>query len=77
VRAVRGEAQRVLAELFAAYSGDPSLLPESWRPRSADSVATLRAIGDFVAGMTDRYAIRRHAEIMGVSAVPETLAALT
>ena len=77
VRAVRREAQRVLAELFAAYAADPALLPEGWRPRSSDPVATLRTIGDFVAGMTDRYAIRRHAEILGEGAAPATLAALT
>lgn len=67
VRAVRREAQRVLAELFAAYVADPTLLPEAWRPRSPDPVTTLRTIGDFVAGMTDRYAVRRHHELVGVS----------
>ncbi|MGQ0660721.1 deoxyguanosinetriphosphate triphosphohydrolase [Sphingosinicella sp.] len=77
VREVRREAQRVLAELFDAYRADPSLLPEGWRPRSAEPVATLRKIGDFVAGMTDRYAIRRHAEIMGAGAAPDSLRALT
>jgi dGTPase len=77
VRAVRREAQRVLAELFAAYCADPSLLPEDWRPPVEDRPAMLRAIGDFVAGMTDRYAVRRYAEIAGSSAVPAELAALT
>jgi dGTPase len=76
VRAVRQEAQRVLAELFAAYLAEPALLPESWRPCSSDRQTTLRAIGDFVAGMTDRYAVRRHAEI-GAGAAPEMLRALT
>lgn len=77
VREVRREAQRVLAELFAAYRADPALLPDGWRPGSDDPVSTLRAIGDFVAGMTDRYAVRRYAEIAGGDAVPAVLAALT
>jgi dGTPase len=77
VRAVRGEAQAVLAALFDAYCADPALLPKGWRPGSADRQSTLRAIGDFVAGMTDRYAVRRYAEIAGENAVPAELAALT
>ncbi|HEV2865116.1 MAG TPA: deoxyguanosinetriphosphate triphosphohydrolase [Allosphingosinicella sp.] len=71
VSAVRDAAQRVLAALFAAYRDDPRRLPEEWRPASADEPATLRAIGDFVAGMTDRYAIRRHQELVGPVDLPE------
>jgi dGTPase len=76
VRAVRREAQRVLGELFAAYLADPSLLPEGWRPRADDRQTVLRAIGDFVAGMTDRYAVRHHAEL-NAGTPPEALRALT
>jgi dGTPase len=65
VRAARVEAQALLAALFDAYRGDPGLLPEPWRPTSADTVETLRAIGDFIAGMTDRYAVRRYEELVG------------
>ena len=60
VQAVRGEAQAILAALFAAYRDDPKLLPEEWRPASDDPVVVARAIGDFIAGMTDRYAVRRY-----------------
>ncbi len=38
------------------------LLPESWR-RGGDEVQRLRTIGDFIAGMTDRYAIRAFSEL--------------
>ena len=71
VQAVRGRAQQVLAGLFAAYRADPGRLPEPWRPPSEDRVAMLRAIGDFVAGMTDRYAIRRYEELVGPADLPE------
>ena len=71
VLAVRDEAQRVIANLFAAYRADPSLLPEGWRSTAGDPVAALRAISDFVAGMTDRYAIARHRELVGPVELPE------
>ena len=71
VAAVRVEAQRVVADLAAAYRADPSLLPPGWRPEGAGDVETVRAIGDFIAGMTDRYAIRQHREIVGPVELPE------
>ena len=77
VRAVRREAQRILGELFAAYRADPMLMPQEWRPAGDDPVGDLRAIGDFVAGMTDRYAVRRYAEIAGAGQVPPELGALS
>jgi dGTPase len=55
LRPIREEAQRVVANLAAAYRADPALLPDDWR-RSDDGVAQVRTIGDFVAGMTDREA---------------------
>ena len=71
VKAIKDEAQRVLTGLFAAYRDDPLRLPPEWRPGSSDKIATLRAIGDFVAGMTDRYAIRRYQELVGPVDLPE------
>jgi len=70
VKAVRAEAQRVLSGLFEAYRAEPARLPPEWRPDGD----LLRAIGDFIAGMTDRYAVRRYAELVGPSALPESLA---
>jgi dGTPase len=71
VLAVRDEAQRVLAGLFAAYRDDPRTLPPGWLGGDADEMATLRAIGDFIAGMTDRYAVARHRELVGPVELPE------
>jgi dGTPase len=71
VKAVRGEAQAMLAALFCAYRADPERLPEEWRPAGdGGETALLRAIGDFIAGMTDRYAVRRYEEWIGPSALP-------
>jgi len=71
VTAERDQAQAVVARLFAAYCEDPGRLPPDWRPPRADAVTTLRAIGDFIAGMTDRYAVRQHRELVGPVELPE------
>jgi dGTPase len=46
-------------------------LPAQWRPDAAGPVAVVRAVGDFIAGMTDRYAIRQYRDILGPVALPE------
>ena len=71
VLAVRDQAQGVVARLFAAYRDDPRRLPAEWLPAAADEVTTLRSIGDFIAGMTDRYAVRQHRELVGPVELPE------
>jgi dGTPase len=69
LRPVRIEAERVVANLAAAYRADPSLLPEDWRTDD-DRVHQLRTIGDFIAGMTDRFAIAKHEELVGPVNLP-------
>ena len=67
---VKDEAQRVIAELAAAYRAEPMLLPPEWRS-SESEVEQVRRIGDFIAGMTDRFAISRHREIVGPVELPD------
>jgi dGTPase len=71
VAAVRVEAQRVLTGLWDTYAADPSLLPPDRRAAEGDRIAELRAIGDYLAGMTDRFAIRQYQAIVGPLALPE------
>jgi dGTPase len=66
---VREEAECVVANLAHAYRNNPKWLPESWR-RGGDETERLRTIGDFVAGMTDRFAIARHEELIGTVNLP-------
>src|SRR5206468_2988464 len=66
---IREEAERVVANLADAYRADPSLLPDSWQG-AASELDQLRTIGDFVAGMTDRFAIARHEELVGPVNLP-------
>jgi dGTPase len=68
--AVRDEAQRIVANLAAAYRDDPLLLPPEWRIEN-DETLRLRTIGDFIAGMTDRFAIARHRELVGPVELPD------
>jgi dGTPase len=67
---IRVEAQRVVSSLFAAYRDDPSLLPDNWRSEG-DETQRLRTIGDFIAGMTDRFAVARHEELVGPVYLPD------
>jgi dGTPase len=67
---IRVEAQRVVSNLFAAYRDDPSLLPDNWRSEG-DETRLLRTIGDFVAGMTDRFAVSRHEALVGPVDLPD------
>jgi dGTPase len=61
-------AARVVGDLFTAYSADAHLLPEDWRiGLPTDEPARSRHIGDFLAGMTDRFATNCHAQIYGNS----------
>ena len=68
--AVREEAQRVVANLAAALRDDPALLPDGWVQGTSET-ARLRAIADFIAGMTDRYAIAKHEELVGKVELPD------
>jgi dGTPase len=58
-------AQRVVRDLFEVFVSNPELLPREWWPAqfSGDQTRTARQVCDFIAGMTDRYAIERHREI--------------
>jgi len=70
--AAASAARHVVSGLFAAYQGDPSLMPPEWLATlPADEPARSRHIADFVAGMTDRYAISRYREVVGPVDMPE------
>jgi dGTPase len=56
----------VVSGLAEAYRRDPALLPDNWRASLPETEpARTRHIGDFIAGMTDRYALTRYAEHVG------------
>lgn len=59
------KARRIIRELFEVFVSDVSLLPEEYQERSASDPA--RAVADYIAGMTDRYAIREYQRLFTVS----------
>ncbi len=64
--ATAARARTVIAELYAAYAQEPGLMDESWVARlPGQEPQRSRHIADFIAGMTDRYAITCHADIYG------------
>ncbi|MBR0551139.1 deoxyguanosinetriphosphate triphosphohydrolase [Stakelama marina] len=64
-------AHGIVAGLFAAYHDDPARMAEGWRePLPADEPHRSRHIADFIAGMTDRYAIQRYRELVGPISLP-------
>ncbi len=56
------KAKRIVTELFGLFLAHPETLPEEWRDQAgaAGSPETARLVSDYVAGMTDRYAIEEH-----------------
>jgi len=58
-------AEADIGRLFARYLADPSALPEAWRvaQEGLSDRKRARVIADFVAGMTDRYAIDQHGRL--------------
>jgi dGTPase len=55
------QAQQVVRELFAAYLQAPAQMPDSF----ADRAHRERAVADYIAGMTDRFAMREHERLTG------------
>ncbi len=62
VNAAFHRARRVLAELFAFWNAHPDALPPEHAARS-DSVGLPRAVADYLAGMTDRFALDEYARL--------------
>jgi dGTPase len=67
VQRMASKAKRIVRELFNAFLSDPRLLPPEFQARAQTDAP--RAIADYVAGMTDRYAIKEHRRIFAVEEV--------
>jgi dGTPase len=58
------DAEQVVTDLFRRYARDPADLPAEWAQDGAIGEPwRLRRIADFIAGMTDRYALIEHARL--------------
>ena len=64
VARMSAKARRIVTDLFHAFLSDPRLLPPEFQARAADDTA--RAIADYVAGVTDRYAFLEHRRLFAI-----------
>ena len=61
------KARRIIRELFTAFLEEPRLLPPQYQAYAADDKA--RAVADYIAGMTDRYAMKEHRRLFAVGEI--------
>jgi len=66
VMRMSAKAHRIIKELFGAFMEDPRLLPPQYQHSGPEQA---RAVADYIAGMTDRYAIREHRLIFSVGEI--------
>ena len=69
--AIMHDAERVVEDLFEAFHGEPGLMPAEWQ-RELDGVdpeRLARRVCDYIAGMTDRFALAEHRRLF--DATPE------
>lgn len=68
VNRMSSKAQRIIRELFDAFHEDPILMPDDFQARA--KVDKARTVADYIAGMTDRYAIREYRRLFTVEELP-------
>lgn len=66
VNRMRVKASRIVRELFDAFMAEPVLLPPDYHDKDGDAGKQARKIADYIAGMTDRYAIREHRRLFSL-----------
>jgi len=60
---MRAQVTRVVEDLFPLYMARPDLLPEEWQSdvvAAQGETARARLVADYIAGMTDRFALDQH-----------------
>ena len=68
VNRTRSQARRILAEMFALFMAEPEVMPTEWfdRAQGSDLSARARLVCDYIAGMTDRFAIEEHRKLFNL-----------
>ncbi|WP_299887405.1 deoxyguanosinetriphosphate triphosphohydrolase [uncultured Ruegeria sp.] len=68
VMTVRDEVSKVVEDLFPIYLSDPKQMPARWHSdieAAGSETALARIVSDYIAGMTDRFALQDHARLIG------------
>ncbi len=61
------KARRIISDLFGAFTDEPRLMPPQYQ--ASASANPPRAIADYIAGMTDRYAIAEHRRLFAIGEI--------
>jgi dGTPase len=64
---MRREVTKVVEELFAFFLAHPEHLPKQWRKdvaETSDETGLARIVADYIAGMTDRFALQNHERLV-------------
>lgn len=73
VNRMRMQVGRIVRDLYEAFTDNYKLLPDNWQARVRDSggaddkVQHARVVADYIAGMTDRFAMKEHGQLFGYS----------
>ena len=68
VNRTRSQARRILADMFRLFMAEPEVLPTEWyeRVHDLDDAGRARGVCDYIAGMTDRFAIEEHRRLFNL-----------
>jgi dGTPase len=76
VNRMTSKARRIVTELFDIFMGEPMLLPPSYQIAQANGMDAethrqqqARSVADYIAGMTDRYAMREHRRLFTIDEI--------
>ena len=73
VNRMTSKARRIISELFDAFIAEPALLPPNYvltrEEHQQDGLRQARKVADYIAGMTDRYAMREHRRLFQVDEI--------
>jgi dGTPase len=69
VNRMTSKARRIIGELFSAFMLEPTLLAPHYQVESGNPAQQARKVADYIAGMTDRYAMREHRRLFLVDEI--------
>ena len=69
VNRMTSKARRIVTDLFGIFLSEPQLLPPDYQVADGDVLEQARKVADYIAGMTDRYAMREYRRLFAVDEI--------
>ncbi len=69
VNRMTSKARRIITDLFGIFISGPQLLPPDYQVQGSDPLEQARKVADYIAGMTDRYAMREYRRLFAVDEI--------